>query len=316
MYTLLDFYAGVGGISLGFQLTKTVKTIFAVDYDNYCKITYDKNHKQKLLIQDISTLKKEDIPKADIISLGFNCQPFSIAGEQKGFDDKRTDSLSNIFNIIKYIKPKCVFMENVKNLLTHDNGNSLKKIIKSLQNCNMKTIIYHIYNTSEYTGIPQNRERLFIISFSKKISNKFINDMFNFPKIPIKSWKLFLEKEIPEKYYYSNQSKIYLTLNNNIKNSNSIYQYRRGIVRENKNNVCPTLVAVMGTGGHNVPIINDKNKIRKLTPKECFNLQGFPDNFILPDISDSHLYKQCGNSVTVPLIYILAKSIVHILNNY
>lgn len=129
-----------------------------------------------------------------------------------------------------------------------------------------------------------------------------------------KKWKEYLEDDIDEKYFYRSSSKIYQTLMDNIKSTKSIYQYRRGIVRKNKSRLCPCLTATMGTGGHNVPIIKTKKGIRKLTPRECFNFQGYESDFILPkELADSHLYKQAGNSVTVKLIYRIAKQIVKIL---
>jgi|UniRef100_A0A6C0IZB7 DNA (cytosine-5)-methyltransferase 1 len=163
MYRIADFYAGVGGISAGFKKTGKTETVFAVDIEPKCKITYDLNSDVKQTTMDICKLNIDDIPDFDILCAGFNCQPFSIAGKQKGFSDKRTNSLKTLFEIIKRKKPKCVFFENVKGLLTHDGGKSFKKVLKKLEKSGMTSIYYKLLNTSEYTKIPQNRERIFIV---------------------------------------------------------------------------------------------------------------------------------------------------------
>ncbi len=151
----------------------------------------------------------------------------------------------------------------------------------------------------EYGNIPQNRERVYIVGFK----NKNYKEKFEFPnpvKLTVKITDL-LEKNVPEKYYY-NGKPLYEKLKGSIKEEGKVYQWRRQYVRENKSGVCPTLTANMGTGGHNVPIIKDKKGIRKLTPLECARIQGFPDDYKIPVMADSALYKQFGNSVSVPVI--------------
>lgn len=159
----------------------------------------------------------------------------------------------------------------------------------------------------EYANIPQNRERIYIVGFK----NKDYADKFSFPE-PVKLTKKItdlLEKNVPEKYYY-NGKPLFEKLKKFVKEEGKVYQWRRQYVRENKSGVCPTLTANMGTGGHNVPIIKDKKGIRKLTPLECFRIQGFPKEYILPKISDSSLYKQSGNSVSVPVLEAVAKQMM------
>jgi DNA (cytosine-5)-methyltransferase 1 len=142
---------------------------------------------------------------------------------------------------------------------------------------------------------------------SKKVFDTFSLD---FPKIEKKKISEFLETNVPLKYYYNDKSTTWELLKKNVVKKDTIYQYRRVYVRENKSGVCPTLTANMGTGGHNVPLIYTKQGIRKLTPRECFNIQGFPKQYKLPNISNSHLYKQSGNSVTVPLLKMIADRIL------
>jgi len=188
--------------------------------------------------------------------------------------------------------------------MNHDQGRTFKIIKNTLEDLG-----YHVHakvlNSMEYGNIPQNRERIYIVGFKKK---KHFNN-FKYPE-PVKLTKKvsdLLEARVDKKYYYNGKA-LYPRLKNYITEEGRVYQWRRKYVRENKSGVCPTLTANMGTGGHNVPIIKDKEGIRKLTPLECARIQGFPEYYILPkDLSDSALYKQFGNSVSVPVIEAIAK---------
>lgn len=247
-----------------------------------------------------------------------NCQPFSIAGEQKGFEDERSNVFFKLIEIIKIHKPRIVIFENVKNLKSHDEGRTFKKItdeitkLKYFYKCK-------ILNTCEISNIPQNRERIYIVCFLKKEDH----DKFEFPLEIDEDNRLdindILEKNVDNSFYYTNKLKIWEEIEKNItKNvdTNTVYQYRRYYVRENKNGVCPTLTANMGGGGHNVPLIKDNKGIRKLTPRECFNLQGFPQNYVLSKkISNSGLYKLAGNAVSYVVVEKIAKNIILILEN-
>ena len=319
-YKLGSLFAGIGGIDLGFERAG-VSTIWANEIDQYCAKTYIANHKStKLIVDDINNLHTKDLEDIDILTGGFPCQPFSIAGYRKGFEDDRGNLFFQIIRLLKEFKednrlPKVVFLENVKNLYSHNNGKTFKLVKEELSKLGYN-VIEKILNTCEYGNIPQNRERLYIIAFlHKKDKDKFI-----WPnKIPLTNTLnniIDWNSEVDQKYYYSPQMKCYPLLIENIKNKNSIYQFRRVYIRENKSGVCPTLTANMGMGGHNVHIIMDsKNRIRKITPRECLLLQGFPKDFIIPkDLCDSRVYKQAGNSVSVEVIYRIAKEIVRILN--
>lgn len=303
-----DFFAGIGGIRIGLE-DAGFETVFSNDFDPFCKITYDLNFKEAhLTIEDIFRVDENKLPRFDIFAGGFPCQPFSIAGHRKGFKDKgRGDIFFEITRILERIKPQVVFLENVKNLRSHDDGRTYKIIEKSLQKLG-----YHIksevLNTKDYGGIPQNRERIYIVGFR----NKKYADRFRFPKpisLRVKVSDL-LETDVSEKYYYRPQSALYKELKEVVVSNGVVYQWRRRYVRENKSGVCPTLTANMGMGGHNVPIVKDERGIRKLTPLECLRLQGYPKSYRLPDgIADSRLYKQVGNSVSVPVIRRIAKEI-------
>jgi DNA (cytosine-5)-methyltransferase 1 len=159
----------------------------------------------------------------------------------------------------------------------------------------------------EYGNVPQNRERVYIVCFKDDKHHQ----KFKYPS-PVKLTKTvrdLLDEHVPSKYYY-NGKPLYDRIKDDVIDKEKVYQWRRKYVRENKKNVCPTLTANMGTGGHNVPIIKDAHGIRKLTPIECIRVQGFPDWYRLPNITDSKLYTQAGNSVSVPVIEAIAKQMI------
>lgn len=312
--TTADFFAGIGGIRIGLE-DAGFETAFSNDFDPFCKITYDVNFKKvPLTVEDIFKIDEKKLPRFDVFAGGFPCQPFSIAGYRKGFKDKgRGDIFFKIARILEYIKPQVVFLENVKNLRAHDSGRTYQIIEKTL-----KKLGYHIksdvLNTMRYGAVPQNRERIYIVGFR----NKKYAERFKFPEPVDLKLKVtdILEDAVPEKYYYQPHSVIYKELKDKIVSEGVVYQWRRKYVRENKKGVCPTLTANMGMGGHNVPLIKDKKGIRKLTPVECLRLQGFPKSYKLPDgIADSRLYKQIGNSVSVPVIKRIAKEIAKAMDH-
>jgi DNA (cytosine-5)-methyltransferase 1 len=311
---LIDLFSGTGAFSYTFS--KNFKCVFANDIEKPCEQIYKLNHNDvEFKLGDINDIKVTDIPKHDILCGGFPCQPFSIAGKKQGFNDKRSNVFWKILEIVKHHNPEIIILENVKNLKTHDNGNTFKVIETNLKECGYY-VKYSILDTCKITEVPQHRERIYIICFKDEILyNKF---EFNFPIIKNKNIKEYLlnENDVPEKYYYTNKFKVYDTIKDGVVKSideNVIYQFRRHFIRENKSNVCPTLTANMGGGGHNVPLLRDKKGIRKLTPRECFNLQGFNENYKLPPLSDTSLYKISGNAVSIPVVKLIAEKICEIL---
>jgi DNA (cytosine-5)-methyltransferase 1 len=299
-FRTIDLFAGVGGIRQGFEKAG-FKTVFANDFDKSCKFTYDANFEApKLDTTDIWQLDIDKLPEFDILLGGFPCQAFSIAGYRKGFRDEkgRGNLFFRIAEILEVRKPVAILLENVKNLKGHDKGRTFAVIKDTL-----KKLGYHIkvevLNSMTHGNIPQNRERVFIVGFRDKSRA----DAFEFPKqIPLtKSFKDFVADDADNKYYY-NDKPLFPRIKDDINSESTVYQWRRKYVRENKKGVVPTLTANMGCGGHNVPIIKNHKGIRKLTPRECFLLQGFPEHFKIPQIADTDLYHQAGNSVTVPVI--------------
>lgn len=306
-FNTIDLFAGIGGIRLGFEKAG-FKTVFSNDFEPKCKDTYDLNFRDsKLIIEDIRKVGIDDLPEFDFLLGGFPCQAFSIAGYRQGFKDEkgRGNLFFDVARIIDKRKPEGFLLENVKNLKSHDGGKTFKIIEETLNKLGYFTKV-KVLNSMEFGNIPQNRERIYIVGFK----NKNYSNKFSFPE-PIKlTTKVsdLLEKNVPEKYYY-NGKPLFEKLKNHVKDG-SVYQWRRQYVRENKKGVCPTLTANMGMGGHNVPIIKDKKGIRKLMPIECARIQGFPENYKLPKISDAALYKQIGNSVSVPVIQAVAKQMM------
>jgi len=307
---MIDLFAGTGAFSLAFEATGAIDVVFANDMVEQSKKAYDDNFNHKLTLKNLNDINVEDIPAHDILTGGFPCQPFSIAGLQAGFNDERSNVFWKILAIIDYHNPKCVILENVKNLVSHDEHRTFNVIKTNLEQRGYH-ICYKVLNTADITGIPQHRERIYIVC----IKSKEIYDQFNldFPQIPKKSITDMLETNIPEKYYYTDKSSTWDLVKDAVIKKDTVYQYRRVYVRENKSNECPTLTANMGTGGHNVPLIRDDNGIRKLTPRECFNFQGFPSSYKLPALSDSNLYKLAGNAVSVPVVNLIANRIIPLL---
>ena len=307
----IDLFAGIGGIRIGFE-SAGFETIYANDFDKQASETYSKNFgdidaSDFLKVIEEKGMKK--IPKHfDILLGGFPCQPFSVAGNKRGFADKnRGNLLFAVIEVLKARKPKAIFLENVKHLRNHDDEKTFRRIQEELKRTGyyMKA---EVLNSMTHGNVPQTRERIYMVAFrSPRTLMKF-----HFPgAVPLtKKMSHILEKDVDDSYYYDNRYKeIYPKLRTAVKNRDRFYQYRRVYVRENKTGVCPTLTASMGLGGHNVPIIRDSKGIRKLTPRECARLQGFPESFSFPTQANGHLYKQVGNSVTIPVVARIAENI-------
>jgi DNA (cytosine-5)-methyltransferase 1 len=310
MIKVASFFAGIGGICYGFE-QEGFNIIYANEYDEKACITYRANHSHILLEEkDIKTVETSNIPDFDVFTGGFPCQPYSLAGNKGGLADVRGTLFYDIVRILKDKSPQAFLLENVKNILSTNNGEDFKTICDHLHDCGY-TIKYDVLSGNDHANIPQCRERMFIVGFSDDNKTK----QFIFPnKIPLTtSIDDIVNREIkaPNKYYYTSKSKYYPMIQQAMTNK-SIYQMRRVYMRENKSGVCPTLTANMGGGGHNVPLIVDNFGIRKLMPKECLGFQGFPSDFKIVT-SDVHIYKQAGNAVIVPLIKRIASEIKKVL---
>ena len=314
-YTVGSLYAGVGGICMGF-MKSGFKLQWANEYDKNASITYRENFNHKLIEGDVMDIDESKLSKVDILTAGFPCQPFSVAGYRKGFDDNRGNHFFKILDFVDEMRPKVLFLENVKNLVGHDGGKTFKVIEKEIRDRGY-TFDSEVLNTKDFGNIPHNRERIFIIAFEKEyVADE--NFKFIFPrkeKLTKKIKDILNKEKVDSKFYYNEDKYMYQMLEDSMIKDDTVYQFRRQYVRENKSNVCPTLTANMGTGGHNVPLVKTEYGFRKLTPRECFRFQGFPDSFKLPQIANSHLYKQSGNSVSMPVINRLANEIKNVIES-
>lgn len=311
--TVGSLYAGVGGICLGFK-EAGFELAWANEWDSKACETYRTNFSHPLYEGDVMQLDPRKLEKVDVLTAGFPCQPFSVAGYRKGFTDSRGNHFFRIVEIAEHLDPKVMFLENVKNLVGHDDGKTFKVILSTLHDLGYE-VFHKVLNTKDFGNVPHNRERIFIIGIRRDVLS---GSTFAFPEKEelTKSVTDIIDDELKDhRFFYTAERPMFDELRANVVDKSTVYQWRRKYVRENKSHVCPTLTANMGTGGHNVPIVLTSQGIRKLTPKECFALQGFPvldadgAHYHLPPQALSHLYKQAGNSVSVPVIAKLAKAL-------
>ena len=325
MFKVASFFSGVGGIDLGFVQTGQCQTVYANEFDSYAAETFEKNFPIKVDVRDINDVNGDDVPDVDIIVGGFPCQPFSIAGLRQGLDDEKNRGIL-FFQLIRMLKakrPKAALFENVKNLVGHNDMQTISIMINELMKIGYYAD-YRIFNAKDYGNIPQNRERVYIVAFCDA---KYLERFSWCKAIPLRKKitdVIDFRSKVDERYYYR-KGKFFSGTAGDIYNrfqvamldddidSPSVYQWRRHYVRRNQSGVIPTLTANQGGGGHNVSIVKTYYGIRKMTPRECFNAQGFPQNYRLPNQSDSRLYKQAGNSVCVSVIRRIANCIVKAL---
>lgn len=294
----IDLFAGCGGIYQGME-SAGFRTVFANDINPDCKPTWDINFDTPLTVKDLTTIEHTDLPDFDCLTGGFPCQPFSMAGKRLGFNDTRGTLFFKIAELIHHKRPQTFLLENVKQLYHHDEGRTFKTILRVLQEDLGYDVHYKVLNTLNY-GVPQNRERVFIVGFKDKVD-------FSFPDpVPLTvSVKDLLDDEVGEEYYYRENHKHYGVISRHVTDEDKVYQWRWSYVRENKKNVCPTILA----SNMQPTLIKVKDGIRTITPREGFRLQGFPDTFKIPDLSDRKLFHQIGNSVSVPVIKALGDEI-------
>ena len=327
----IDLFAGIGGIRIGFDnaFGEQIQTVFVSEWDKFAQKTYEANFKDDFKIAgDITKIDEDSIPEFDICLAGFPCQAFSLAGKRMGFDDDykglcRGTLFQDVVRICEHHKPKVIFCENVKGLTIHDRGRTFKVITKAFEQIGY-TVYSKVLNSKDF-GVPQNRERIYIVAFRNDIDSKG----FEFPegdndKTCIKD---ILEKApISSKYYlsdvYVDTLKAHKERHKN-KGNGFGYEIRPldgqagaivcgGMGRE-RNLIIDSRPHSMVPVTHIKGEIN-KEDIRKLTPREWARLQGFPESYKL-ELADTHLYKQFGNSVTVPVIEAIANEIRRVLEN-
>lgn len=316
-YSVGSLFAGIGGICIGFH-EAGFDIRWANEYDHNACETYRYNLSEidsnvELFEGDVMkfTPPKETI---DVLAGGFPCQPFSVAGYMLGKEDPRGEMFFEMMKIAEKCNyPRAIFMENVSNLKTIHEHSFYDEMIKTLHDSGYPYVWDQIMNTKDYCNIPQYRSRIYFVAFKNEADYKeFIKKSFKkVDKQPVINDFIDRHKKAPESSYYGHHNAKHFDLfEKEIVKTDTTYQYRRVRIRENKNKLCPTLTASMGVGGHNVPIIRDDYGIRKLTPEECLRLQGFPDDYcFMADMGNMHKYKQIGNSVTVPIVKMIADRI-------
>lgn len=307
MITAVSLFAGIGGIDIAFRQAG-FEVIWANEVDRYACVTYRNNFTNHLLEADIKSVDEKTVPESDVLFGGFPCQSFSIMGFKRGFKDPRGNLFFEITRIAEHTKPKVILLENVKNLIYHDNGKTFITIHNTLAELGYY-IKYSVQNASTHGNVPQERSRTFIAAFlDYEMMNKF-----SFPdEIPLTvSIKDILNRLLKQNdvFYYPPGNKYYETLNRKIPDKTGIYRIDDSGVATRKYVMSPTLKANMGTYPDRVPIIRDDFGIRKLTPYECLALQGFPTDFRFKDIPLEAAYKQCGNTVCVPVVRRIAENI-------
>ena len=303
-----SLFSGIGGIDSGFaQAGFEICWANEIDPDA-CK-TYRYNFPTTRLIEgDIKDIDPHSLESVNVITAGFPCQSFSVCGNQKGFNDKRGNLFFEIIRIVDVLNPAVIFLENVANLTEHDNGRTFNVIHNELI-CRDYSIRYIIADACDY-GIPQHRTRTYIIAFKSQEAC----DNFKFPDKCILEKQIFdiIDKtaKVDDSYYLKMDSYQYRKLSEFIKDDRQIYRFSDYGIQSSKDGISFTLKANMGTWRERVPYIKDNHGIRKITPYECLALQGFPKNYLFPNnIPIASKYKQCGNSVVVPIIKRMAKQI-------
>lgn len=304
MFNAIDLFAGIGGIRIGFQQSfgSLINFVFTSEINKYSIQTYQANFHDDNIHGDITEIENSKIPPHDILLAGFPCQAFSIAGHRKGFEDTRGTMFFEVARIVEHHRPQVVFLENVKGLINHDKGNTLKTIITTLEK--LDYVVFHKLLNAKDFGVPQNRERIYIIAFKDK------KTFFQFPLSSDTLTKVgtILENSVDDKYTISD--KLWLG------------HQRRKLEHKEKGNgfgyslfdstskYTSTISARYYKDGSEILINQQDANPRKITPREAARLQGFPDSFIIP-VSDTQAYKQFGNSVSVPVISAIACQILH-----
>ena len=308
-----SLFSGIGGIDIAFQQAG-YKVAWAIEKDAACCRTYRYNFKDvNLLETDIRNIDPCKLERVDILTAGFPCQPFSIAGKQRGFDDERGHLFYEVGRFIKTHKPRFVFLENVPNLMEHNEGKTFLVVHDVLADLNY-SIRYRVLRASEYGRVPQIRDRMYIVAFRDQEDC----DRFEFPgKMDL---EITIEDVINRKqkkhdiYYYSAENPFYKNASKIVTMYDSIYRVYHDSIKVTQNHMCPTLTASMGISKNQVPLVVDDFGLRKLTLQECLNFQGFPIEYYFPsNITIDDAYKQVGNSVCVPAIIRIAEQIKKVM---
>lgn len=305
--TVGSLFAGIGGIDLGFKQAG-FDILWANEIDRDACKTYKLNFPETTLFEgDIRKLDAAKLENVDIITAGFPCQPFSVCGKQIGFGDDRGNLFFEIMRIADAIEPKIVFLENVANLVEHDKGRTFNVIHNELVSRGYY-LRYMVADACDY-GIPQHRTRTYLLAF-RDVERC---ESYHFPEKVKPEKRIFdiIDKtvKVDDSFYLPENSPKYNKMAKAIIDDNQIYRFSDYGIQSGKDGICFTLKANMGTWYDRVPIIKDNYGIRTITPNECLALMGFPEDFMIANITPESAYKQIGNSVCVPVIFQIANNI-------
>lgn len=292
----IDLFAGIGGFRLALE-SLGAQCVFSSEIDKFARQTYAANFGYEPS-GDITKIAAQDIPKHDILCAGFPCQPFSIAGKRLGFQDPRGGMFGEILRIIDHHQTPILFLENVKGLKSHNKGETFNIIVQALRDRGY-TVHTNILNAKHF-GVPQNRERLFFVAF--KPDRPFIWPVA--PMIPTRVGDIL---DNADQKYYLTDKQINYQKDRKEKNMAQGKGFGMQLVTH-ESEYTGAITARYHKDGSDI-ICQDKTRYRKLTPRECARLQGYPDTFKIP-VSDSQAYKQFGNSVAIPVIKAIAKEIL------
>jgi DNA (cytosine-5)-methyltransferase 1 len=309
-FTMIDLFAGIGGIRLAFQKHGGL-SVFASEWDKFAVKTYKMNFGEEP-VGDITQVPIGQIPEHNILLGGFPCQPFSQAGLRKGFEDTRGTLFFDIARILKERKPQAFLLENVKQLRGHNKGKTLETILRVLREDLNYTVDFEVLRAADF-GVPQNRERVYIVGFYNPLGGKSIP--FSFPDPTHKPTRVgdILENKVDEKYTISDRLyQGHLRRKEEHKKKGNGFGFSLFNAESKYTN---TISARYYKDGSEILIDQGPEKNpRKLTPRECARLQGFPKDFVIP-VSDTQAYRQFGNSVSVPVVEAIAKNMIEAIEN-
>lgn len=306
--TVVSLFSGIGGIDIAF-MQSGFEIMCANELDQDACVTYRNNFSDCNLIEkDIKSILAAEFPQADVITAGFPCQSFSVMGYQRGFNDKRGNLFYEIVRVAQTVQPKIILLENVKNLIYHDDYRTIITIHNELSRLGY-TIKYSILSPNTHANIPQDRKRVFVVAFS----DIDMMNSFTFPdEMPLTKGidDIINRKEKhSDIYYYSTDSRYYNELNRKITDKVGMYRIDDSGVANKRYVISPTLKANMGTYHDRVPVIRDDFGIRRITPLECLAFQGYPTEYVFKGIPLESAYKQAGNTVCVPVVKRIADNI-------
>ena len=305
--TFIDLFCGIGGFRLALE-SLGAKCVFSCDTDRQARKTYQANFGEEPE-GDITTIAADSIPDFNILCGGFPCQPFSIAGKQRGFKDTRGTLFFEIARIIKAKQPEVVFLENVPNLARHDNGNTLRVILDTLDGLGYN-VHYQVLNAAYY-GVPQIRKRIYFVCFRKDLQVDFSFPKPTFEDVAVED---YLEENVDEKYYLDINSITFYKPDTDVRQLDTYRMGYIGSISQGRRvygvkGCAPTFVVSARGPAGSTEAYYINGRVRRLTPYESKRIMGFPDDFIFP-VKEERIYQQLGNSVAVPVVRMIAEKIV------